>query len=408
MNSKPPATLKRALTLPKMLLYGLGTTIGAGIYALVGELAGISGYLAPMAFLVAALLAGLTALSFAELASRYPYASGTAAYTQAGFSSKSLSTLVGLLMVLAGLVSAAALLNAFTGYFTQLLALPTAWIIIATTLLLGAFAVWGIVQAAWLTAGLTLLGIFGLILVVIVSVDALQNLPQLWPKLIPGLEPSSWGLMFAGTLLAFYAFIGFEDMVAVAEEVKDTKRTLPWAIVLTLVLTMLLYLAIMLLVVLSIPPASFAQSTAPLATLYYYHTGQNPQVIIWISLFAIIDGALIQMIMAARVLYGLSCRQQLPAWLSYVYPNTQTPLFATILVIGIVLIFALMGDLSGLAHITSFIVLMIFSLVNLALWRIKRRPNSALPGIFSTPNWLTLCAFVASVLFLLLELSRLI
>ncbi len=116
-----PTPLKRAISLPMLVLYGLGTTIGAGIYALVGELAGISGYLAPMAFLIASLLAGITALSFAELSSRFPWAAGAALYTREGFGSERFSTLVGLLVVSAGLVSSAALVNAFAGYLNQLI-----------------------------------------------------------------------------------------------------------------------------------------------------------------------------------------------------------------------------------------------------------------------------------------------
>lgn len=107
-----PLTLKRALSLPQLVLYGLGTTIGAGIYALVGELAGLAGYGALASFLLAALMAALTALSFAELSSRFPYAAGAAVYVREGFASSSLSTLVGVLVIGAGLVSAAALVNA--------------------------------------------------------------------------------------------------------------------------------------------------------------------------------------------------------------------------------------------------------------------------------------------------------
>ncbi|WP_127470987.1 APC family permease [Thiomicrorhabdus aquaedulcis] len=409
-------TLKRALSLPKMVFYGLGTTIGAGIYALIGELAGVSGYLAPMAFLVASVLAGLTALSFAELSSRYPHAAGTAAYTQVGFNLKPLSTLVGLLVILAGLVSSAALLHAFSGYFFKLVPWPTHWIILSTALILGAFALWGIVQAVWFTAALTLLGLIGLVWVIAVSVSALDQLPMLWPELLPGASFSSWGIVLAGTLLAFYAFIGFEDMVAVAEEVNDVQRTLPKAIILTLVLTTLLYLSIMLLAVLSIPPELFANSSAPLALLYEHHTQKNPQWIIWISLFAIIDGALIQIIMASRVLYGLSSQGQLPAWLGQINPKTHTPVYATILAICTVIILAFIGNLSSLAQLTSWIMLLVFTLVNLALWRIKRREvqfkqpintsKAAHTHAFNVPIKLTLLAFLASLGFVLLETYR--
>lgn len=401
--------LKRAISLPMLVLYGLGTTIGAGIYALVGELAGISGYLAPAAFLVASLLAGITALSFAELSSRYPWAAGAALYTKEGLGSERFSTLIGLLVVSAGLVSSAALVNAFAGYLNQLIdpliELDRGTIILLATLILGVFAAWGIMQSILITATMTLLGIAGLVMIIYVGHDVLADLATEWPKLIPSFDFTSWGFVFAGTLLAFYAFIGFEDMVVVAEEVKDVKRNLPLAILLTLGITTLLYMLIMTIAVLSMPPEELAQSSAPLARLYQYHTGGDSTLISIIGLFAIIDGVLVQMIMASRVLYGLSSRGQLPALLSRVNPKTQTPLYATGLTIVSVLILALVGRLASLAELTSIIMLIVFSLVNLSLWRIKQRlPHNE--GHINLPSWISLSAFIVSSSFVVLETTK--
>ena len=129
MNQQP--TLKRSLTLPQLVLYGLGTTIGAGIYALIGELAGISGYLAPASFLVASLIAGLTAMSFAELSGRYPRCAGAALYVKEGFSADRLSMIVGLLVIAAGLVSSAALVNGFVGYLREFIEMERLIIIVS-------------------------------------------------------------------------------------------------------------------------------------------------------------------------------------------------------------------------------------------------------------------------------------
>ncbi|WP_245539510.1 APC family permease [Thiomicrorhabdus arctica] len=402
--------LKRVISLPMLVLYGLGTTIGAGIYALVGELAGVSGYLAPAAFLVASILAGITALSFAELSSRYPWAAGAALYTREGLGSERFSTLVGLLVVSAGLVSSAALVNAFAGYLNHLIApwveLDRMTIVLLATLFLGLFALWGILQSILITTAMTLLGIAGLIIIIYVGHGALADLSTEWPKLIPSADFTSWGFVFAGTLLAFYAFIGFEDMVDVAEEVKDVKRNLPLAILITLGFTTVLYMLIMTIAVLSMPPEVFAQSSAPMAFLYQYHTGEDAKLISIIGLFAIIDGVLIQMIMASRVLYGLSSRGQLPALLSRVHPKTQTPLYATGLTICSVLILSLVGRLGSLAELTSIIMLIVFSLVNLSLWRIKQRvPNNE--GHINLPPWISLTAFMLSSTFVTLEISKL-
>ena len=393
-----------------MVLYGLGTTIGAGIYALIGELAGISGYLAPAAFLLASCLAALTALSFAELSSRYPRAAGAALYVQEGLSLQWLSTLVGILVIIAGLVSSAALINAFTGYLTQFIELERNSAILLTVLILGGFAAWGIVESVMITVTLTLTGIFGLLLIIFVGYDVLAELPAHLPEFIPGVDFTSWGFIFAGTMLAFYAFIGFEDMVDVAEEIRDVKHNLPIAIMLTLVITVFLYMLIMVIAVLSIPPEELAQSSAPLATLYQHHTGREATLISFIGMFAIIDGALIQIIMASRVLYGLSSRGQLPKIFSRVNPKTQTPLIATALAVLCVLTFSLIGRLSTLAETTSLLMLIVFSLINLSLWRIKQRERllqtDPQTHALNLPIWLPLLAFIASSLFVFIELYK--
>ena len=400
-----PTPLKRTLNLPMMVLYGLGTTIGAGIYALVGELAGVSGYLAPFAFLFAALLAGLTALSFAELSSRYPRAAGAALYVQIGLNSQRLARIIGLLVIAAGLISSAALVNAFSGYLNEIIHLERETVIILVALILVALAIYGIAESVFVASLITVVAVAGLVWIIFISQSAFTQLPDKLPELVPSLSLIDFGFIFSGMLLAFYAFIGFEDMVDVAEEVKDAKRTLPLAIILTLAITIILYLAIMLVAVLSIPPSELALSQAPLATLYSFHTGQPATVITLIGMFSIINGALIQIIMASRVLYGLSYRKQLPALLSYVNPKTQTPIIATLLAGLVVIILALIGSLSSLAKITSIIMLMVFALINLSLWRIKKR-DPAPENCTIFPSWIPFLGFIFSTAFVSTEIIR--
>ena len=405
MNST--TTLKRTLSLPQMILYGLGTTVGAGIYALIGELAGISGYLAPIAFLFAAILAGLTALSFAELSCRYPRAAGAALYTQQGFHSHTLTQIIGLLVILAGLVSSAALINAFSGYLDQLINIDRTVTIILITMLLTAIAVYGIAESVFLASIITLIEVGGLIWIIFIRQGAIEQLPELGQQLIPEFNLTNLSIIFSGTLLAFYAFIGFEDMVDVAEEVKDVKRNLPLAILITLGITSVLYILIMILAVLSIPPEQLAQSQAPLATLFTFHTGRSAEIISVISILAIINGSLIQIIMASRVIYGLSSRHQLPKLFSYIHPKTQTPLMATMLSGLIVVLMALIGHLSSLAEITSFLMLIVFSIVNLALWRIKQI-EPTIEGCICLPRYVALLAFISSTSFVIISIySRL-
>jgi amino acid transporter len=403
LRSSP--SLKRSLSLPQLVLYGLGTTIGAGIYALIGELAGVAGYLAPVSFLVASVMAGLTALSFAEMSSRYPRCAGAALYVKEGFAAERFSTLIGLLVITAGLVSAAALVNGFVGYLHQFIDLDRITAIIVVTGLLGCIAAWGIAESVTIAAVVTVVEIGGLILVIAVSHTALADFPERWPELVPDLNSTSIGSIFTGSLLAFYAFIGFEDMVDVAEEAKDVKRNLPLAIMITLGVTVLLYMLIMVIAVLSIPPEQLATSEAALAFLYEHFTGDEATIISVIAMFAIINGVLIQMIMASRVLYGLSSRGQLPDILHVVHPETRTPLIATATATIVVLTLALIGRLATLAEITSVIMLIVFTAVNLALWRVKQRdPKPDDTVVF--PAWVPIAGFVVSAVFVLNRLLQ--
>jgi amino acid transporter len=406
MDAEPPK-LKRALNLPLLVLYGLGTTIGAGIYALVGEIAGVAGYGAPASFLVASIVAGFTACSFAEMAARYPRAAGAALYVQQGLGSTRLSLLVGLLVVLAGTVSAAALINGFTGYLQAFVNVDRVWVVIGVALLLGLLAGWGIAESVTVAAVVTLVEIGGLLVVIGVGADSFTALPDRWTEFLPGSQAVPWLGMFMGVTLAFYAFIGFEDMVDVAEEVKDVSRNMPRAILLTLGISTLLYLVLMMSALLTLSPQTLQDSSAPLATLYQAHTGRSPAVIGIIALFAIINGALVQMIMASRVLYGLSSRRQLPAVLGRINARTRTPLIATAVATGLMLGLALYGRLAGLATATSALMLTIFALVNLSLWSLKGR-ESAPPDVLVFPRFIPGLGFLLSVGFVLRELFTLL
>ncbi len=385
-----------------LVLYGLGTTIGAGIYALVGELAGIAGYLAPASFLVASIMAALTAFSFAELSGRYPRCAGAALYVKEGLSSERLSLVVGLLVISAGLVSSAAIVNGFIGYLNEFIQLDRSVAIIGICLIIGGIAAWGVAESVTIAALITLIEIGGLLLVIAVSQSGLAELPHRWHELVPSMDTIGWGSVYAGALLAFYAFIGFEDMVEMAEETREVRRNLPTAILLTLGITTVLYMAVMVTAVFAMPPEKLAGSEAPLARLYEHYTGSNATVISIIGLFALINGALIQLIMASRVLYGMSSRHLLPAMFSIVNATTKTPLVATAFATSAILIFALAGRLATLAQATSLIMLCVFALVNLSLWRVKRREPSP-QGLIIFPVWVPIAGFVVSIGFIISE-----
>lgn len=399
---KQTTTLKRVLGLPQLLLYGLGTTIGAGIYALIGELAAVSGYYSVASFLVAATIAFITALSFAEISARIPKAAGSASYVFHGFNSKSLSTAVGILVIMAGLTSTSALVNAFYHYLDFFIVVERLPTLILVMLCIGLLAAWGIAQSVTVAALITIIEVFGLLLVIWVSVPELIAIKPDWSLLIPN-DIMAWGLVYAGALLAFYTFIGFEDMVVVAEETRDVKRTLPNAIILTLTITSILYIMIMIAAIYLMTPEGLSQSSAPLAELYAQQTNSNNNIILFIGMISILNGALIQVIMAARVLYGLASNRQLPQFLAYISPKTQTPVTATMLASAIALIMAISGSLAGLAQITSIVMLVVFALVNGALLRIKLQ-NPKPEGILIVPTVIPILGLIFSLFFCINEL----
>ena len=398
--------LKRRIGLFALTLYGLGTTIGAGIYALVGELAAISGYLSPLAFLLASIMASMTALSFAELSSRFPKAAGAALYIQNGFSSISLARVVGLIVALAGMVSSAALINAFYNHLNEFISLPRLFSLIGLVMLLAGIAAWGIAESVFIAALITVIEVSGLLWVITVCWPALDALPQMSSKLLPDLANAlHYYVIFSGAVLSFYAYIGFEDMVDVAEEVKEVRRTLPLAIIFTLLVTTVLYCLVMLIAVLAVEPKTLASQKVPLAFLLEQFGDNNTWLIRLIGLVAILNGALIQIIMASRVLYGLSSRRQLPAFLSQVNARFGTPVNATLIVMLIIIALAIVGSLSSLAKATSLIMLGIFTLVNVALLKIKLAEVTEPDGIHF-PIWVPAIAAVITGFFVITSLIQ--
>ena len=397
--------LKRSLSLPLVTFYGIGTILGAGIYVLVGKVAGYAGMFTPVAFLVSSLLAALSAFSYAELSSRFPKSAGEAVYVQEGLGWRRLSIVVGVTIVLVGTISVATLMHGFVGYLQVYFTLAETPVIIALVVIMAAVVIWGIGESVIIASLMTLVEMAGLIMIIWVARDSFDQLPQRLPEMLPPFELSAWGGIILGSILAFYAFIGFEDIVNVAEEVVDPRRNLPRAIIIALGITTLFYFLIAMVSIITIPPLQLATSDAPLAMLFRKVTGQSPVAITLISLVSVLNGALIQIIMASRVLYGMSRQGWLPPLLGQVNRYTHTPVLATLIVSGTILLFALTLPLVSLAKLTSFITLIVFALINLSLWRIKLRAPQP-KDIHSIPLWVPVLGFFASSGFVLYQLQH--
>jgi APA family basic amino acid/polyamine antiporter len=388
--------LKRSLGLTLITLYGLGNILGAGIYVLVGEVVGAAGMGAPLAFVIAASIAALTAFTYGELAARFPVSAGEAVYVHQAFHLRWLSTTVGILIAIAGMVSSATLARGFVGYFQVLMDLPDALLIISLVLGLGFIAAWGIKGSVRIAATLTVIEAGGLVMIVIVAGGNLDSVPENLPRMLLLEGDSAMPGVLLGAFLAFFAFIGFEDMVNVAEEVERPERNLPLGILIALCVSTVLYMLVVLVALTSVPMEQLAESNAPLALIFQHATGQSPVIISSIGLIAVINGALVQIIMAARIFYGMSVNGWLPRALGVVNPRTQTPVTATVAVTVIIIMLALWFPLVQLASATSFLVLAVFSLVNLALIALKRR-QSKVAGVAPCPMWIPVVGAAASL-----------
>lgn len=364
--------LKRNVSGFLLTIYGLGTILGAGIYVLIGKVTAVSGVYAPIAFLIAALIAFFSGISYAELASRFPYSAGEAYYVKQGFGQKWLAGLTGWLVVLTGVVSAATLAKGFVGYFQIFFNLPASMIVIIFVCSLGILAVWGIMQSVIISMFITFMEIFGIILVLIIAGHHFENISTKFLELIPALSLKNLYIIVLGAFVAFYAFIGFEDIVNIAEEVKNPQRTIPIAIFSACAIATILYFLIALLAILALPIALLIKSKVPLALLVEQQ-GFSPKLISLISLIAIINGALVQIIMASRVIYGMAKQQNAPLAFATIHKKTQTPILSTFVITVIILILALLFPLFSLAKATSFIILFVFLLMNLSLIIIKIR-----------------------------------
>jgi APA family basic amino acid/polyamine antiporter len=400
--------LRRTLTLPHAVLYGMGVTIGAGIYVLIGAAAARAGMQAPLAFAATAILMGLTAASFAELGTRMPVAAGEAAYIRAAFRSDRLSLAAGLLVVAIAAVAAAAISIGSAGYISVFVSLPEPILIGAVVLSMGAIAAWGIKESVTFAGAMTLIEVGGLVLLIAAGAlwepDLVSRLPEMVPPLT---NPVALVGLIGAAHLAVFAFIGFEALVNVAEELHAPQRTLPRAIFLTLALTTVLYVLVVWVALVAVPPAELAAAKAPLALVFERLTGASPRTMSLIAVIATLNGIIVQIILAARVLYGLARQGSLPAPLGQVSPLTRTPLPATGLTVTLVLLLALLLPLEQLAEHASRFTLILFALVNLALIRIKAGEVAPPRDGYVAPRWVPWAGFVSCVAFLLADLAML-
>lgn len=388
MTQQDPSApeLKRVIGLPRLILYGLGVTVGAGIYVLVGETAARAGIYAPIAFLLAAFVMAFSACSFAELSSRIPKSAGEAAYVDAAFGWSWLTLITGLSIVLSGSVAAAAISVGSAGYVAQLINIPIPAIAIIIVILMGSIASWGIQESVTFASALTLIEIMGLVIIIIAGFknnpEILSTLPSSVPALTDGLALKA---ILSASLIAFFAFIGFDDVVNIVEETINPHKIMPIAIGVTLFIVTVLYVLISVVALDALPLSELVTSKAPVGLLFERLTGMSPLTITLIAIFATLNGVVIQLIMASRVLYGLSRKGQLPRMFATLNAKTQTPVFSTVILSVFVIFLVAFVPLGQLAEWTSQINLSVFCLINIALIWMKLQKVPVKKDLFAVP-----------------------
>ena len=383
--------LKRTLSLWLLTFYGLGTIVGAGIYIVVGEVAHKADMATPVAFLLAGLVAACTGLAYAEMSSRFPDAAGAAAYVAEGLGSPLAARITGLLVLLTGIVIAASLARGAAGYVAEFVSAPMPLISGGFVVLFTAIACLNVRQSVGLTAILTIVELLGLLLVIAAGAPAMSSLPERVAEIIPN-DMAAWRGVAAGAFLAFFAYIGFESLANMAEEAKNPQRDLPRAIILSIAISAALYVILALVVVLAVPMDSLIDSSAPLALVMVSSGWAAPELLVVIALIAIPNGLLADLLMTARLLYGMAKRGFAPAWLTRVSPRQHIPIAATLAAVTATLIFAVLVPFTQLVAATSATTLIVFLMVNLALWRLhtEKKPHDGIRA----PRWMPPLAFV--------------
>jgi amino acid transporter len=387
-NAAGVPALRRSIGPAQMTLYGLGSMLGSGIYGLIGQAAGEVGNAVWLAFLVAMVAALLTGVSYACLGSRHPRAGGAAYITQRAYGMPVLSFVVGLAMVCSGLTSVATQSRVFAANLAQMLdikAVPLSLFALGFLLLLAVIVFRGIRESMWVNVVCTLVEAAGLLTIIAVGMSFWGTVDYLE---VPQTADAGLSLLvMQGAVLTFFAFIGFEDTLNVAEECRDPQRTIPIGLILAMSIAALLYVAVAITVVSVVPWSELAEAAGPLTEVMARAAPAFPPIIFTaITLFAVANTALVNYITASRLLYGMSHQGLLPPALGKVHSRMQTPHIAVVFLFLVLVPLASIGTVGQLASATVLLLLIVFAVVNSALLVMQRRPAEP-RGNFEVPQF---------------------
>lgn len=361
------AKLKRTLGLAECVFFGVGSILGAGIYTLIGKVAGWSGNMIWLAFLIASFTALCTAFSYAELTSIYPKAGGEYVYAKKAFGQKT-GIFLGSIISLNGIVSGATVSIGFAGYLNELAGLPVLLASLGIILLIFFVNVSGIRQSSVINIIFTVIEAGGLFLVIYAAFSSIGDVNYL--------ELPERGLhgLFTAAALAYFAYIGFEDIVKLSEETKTPEKTIPRALFITSAIVIVIYTLIALASVSAIPAAELGKSESPLAEVVGKSMGKTGIIVISIiALFSTSNTILSNMIGSSRVLLDMGKENRFLRKLAHVSSKRKTPVAALVFILVVMIAFALIGDIEIIARIATIFIFITFILVNLAAIVLRKK-----------------------------------
>lgn len=381
-----------------LIFFVLGDILGAGIYALVGEVGAETGGAIWAPFLLALFLAVFTAFSYAELVTKYPRAAGAALYVNRAFRMPFLTFVVAFAVLASGLASAATIGRAFGGqYLSAFVAWPTVAVGLGFLAVIAAINLRGIRESMRFNFALTLIEVAGLLLVVVIGVTALTDgIGDPSRVLEFDRDTSVFMAILGGAGIAFFALIGFEDSVNLAEEARRPRVDYPWALFGGLMAAGAIYLAVTLVASMVVPVDRLASSSAPLLEVTSVGPLAVPdRLFSAIALFALANGALINLIMASRLMYGMAEQGVVPGVFGRVLPKRRTPWVAVVFTTALAAGLLVTGDLGDLAETTVLLLLAVFAIVNVAVLVLRRDPVDF--KHFRSPTAMPVIGFIVSI-----------
>ncbi len=355
--------LKRRMGLFQLTMYGVGLILGAGIYVLIGEAVGFAGDSVWIAFALGSVVALFAGFSYAELTSVFPKAAAEYVFIKNAFKNNFFAFVIGWLTAITSIITAATVALGFGGYFAEFVDIPIIISAIGLLVILSIVNFVGIRESAWTNTIFTVIEAAGLILIIIIGFTISNPEPVNYTE-----SPTGFTGIAIAFVLIFFAFIGFEDMANVAEEVKKPKKTLPRAIILSVVISGIIYVLVSLAVVRVVSWEELSTSAAPMAFVAERGLGSGAHILLSsIALFAITNTVLITLVAGSRIFYGMAREKVFPVILKKIHFKTKTPWIAVLVIMITSIAFTFIGDIVIIANIAVFAIVITFAAVNLAV-----------------------------------------